>query len=163
MKDEHTAKANGISLSISTKQAIEICSFIRNRNLQEAKKLLNEVILLKKSIPFTRFNADLGHKKKIGPARYPVKAAKQINKLLDSVEANAQFKGLGKNLIIKHIKADFASRPFHFGRQRRRKMKRTNIEIVVEEKVEQKKEIKEKKEQKELKKKGRREEERKIK
>ena len=73
-------------------------------------------------------------KKKKGPGKYPVKAAGIIKKLLESVESNAQFKGLNtSNLIIKHIKADFASRPWHFGRQRRRKMKRTNIEVVVEE------------------------------
>lgn len=133
MKDENIAKVNGRSLSISTRHSIEICSFIRNRNLEEAKKMLNEVISFRRCVPFRRFNGGVGHKKKIGPGRYPIKAAKQINELLKSAEANAQFKGLGKNLVIKHIKADFASRPWHFGRQRRTKMKRTNIELIVEE------------------------------
>ena len=133
MKDENTAKVNGKSLNISSKQAMEICSFIRNKNLQEAKKILSEVVLLRYSIPFKRFNDNLSHKKKKGPARYPVKAAKEINKLLESAEANAQFKGLSKDLVIKHVKADFASRPWHSGRQRRIKMKRTNIELIVEE------------------------------
>ncbi len=140
MKDEHTAKVNGTALNISTKKSIEICSFIRNKNLQEAKKMSRDVISFKRSVPFRRFNADLGHKKgKEGPASYPIKAAKGVTKLLESVEANAQFKGLGKDLVIKHIKADLASRPWHSGRQRRRKMKRTNIEIIVEESVEEKK------------------------
>lgn len=151
--EENQAKANGKSLGISTRHAIEICSLIRNRNLDNAKKILNDVALLKSAVPFRRFKGGVSHKKKIGPGRYPIKAAKEIIKLLESAEANAQFKGLGKNLVIKQIKADLASRPWHFGRQRRIKMKRTNIEVVVEE-VKGKKEDKEKvkKELKEIKK-----------
>ena len=105
---------------------------------------MSDVVSLKKSIPFRRFNNGVGHKKdQKGPARYPVNAAKQIVKLLESAESNAQFKGLNStNLVITYIKADFASRPMKFGRQRRRKMKRTNIDIIVEEKQEVKKESK---------------------
>ena len=71
MKDEFTAKVNGMSLNISTKQSIEICSFIRNKDLQKAKKILNDVISLKRSVPFRRFNDGVGHKEK-GPGRYPI-------------------------------------------------------------------------------------------
>ena len=138
---ENMAKAVGRSLPISAKQSVEICGVIRHKYIAKAKELLQNVIDKKRAIPFKRFHKDVGHKKRIGPGRYPVKAAREILKILQMVEANAQFKGLSTaNLIIHHINTSVASRPWHFGRQRRRKMKRTNIEVIVEEKVLQKKE-----------------------
>lgn len=142
------AKVAGISLPISTKHSIEICNFIRNKNLSKARDLLKEVIELKKTIPFKRFTGDVGHKKgKIGPGRYPKKASIEIIKLLNTAEANAQFKGLNtSNLVIKHICANKASTPWRYGRQRRRKMKRTHVEIIVEEKASKERKKKETKE-----------------
>ena len=146
MKDEHTAKINGRSLPISTKQSIEICNFIRGTNLEKAKALLGEVIKHKRAVPYKRFSGDVGHKKgKIAAGRYPENACKAILSLLEGVEANAQFKGLNtSNLVISYICPNKASRPWHYGRQRRRKMKRTHIDIIVRETAE-KKETKEKK------------------
>lgn len=132
---EHMAKAVGTALPISFKQSVEICRFIKNRNVNEAKKMLHDVTEKKAAVPFKRYNWDLGHKKKIGPASYPEKASKEFIRLIESVEANAQFKGLNtSNLIIAHVSAHKAGKAWHFGRKTRRKMKRTNIEIVVEEK-----------------------------
>ena len=129
---EHMARALGNSLPISTKHSIEICSFIRNKSLNEAKKILSLVVQHKKAIPFRRFNKGIGHKKIVGPGRYPENASREIIKLLESVEANAQFKGLNtSNLTISHICAHKSSKTWHYGRKRRRKAKRTNIEIVV--------------------------------
>jgi large subunit ribosomal protein L22 len=150
MVTEHTAKAVGVGLPISTKTSVEVCSFIRRKNLDKVKNLLKQVIDKKIAVPFKKFNRDVGHKKgKIAAGRYPEKTCIEVLKLLESVEANAQFKGLNtSNLIIKSIIANAANRPWHYGRQRRRKMKRTNIEIIVEEravKKEEKKEVKAKK------------------
>jgi len=132
---ENMARVVGRSLPVSTKFSVEICNFIRNKNTSEAKEILQDVIGGKRAIPFRIFNKDLSHKRKIGPGRYPKKSAIEIVKLLESVEANAQFKGLNtSNLYITHINAHLASRPWRYGRQRRRKAKRTHIEIVVEEK-----------------------------
>lgn len=139
---ETMAKVVGRSLPVSEKFSVEICNFIRNKSTSKAKEILKSVIEGKKAIPFKKFNKDLSHKKRIGPGRYPKKSAIEIIKLLESVEANAQFKGLNtSNLEIKHICAHLASRPWRYGRQRRRKAKRTNIEIIVKEKKEEKKEI----------------------
>ena len=133
---EHMARAIGAALPISFKQSVEICGFIKNKGISYAKKLLQDVIDKKTAIPFRRYNQDLGHKKKIGPARYPKKASEEFIKLIENVEANAQFKGLNtSNLIIAHISAHKAGKAWHFGRKSRRRMKRTNIEIVVEEKA----------------------------
>jgi large subunit ribosomal protein L22 len=133
---ENMARVVGRSLPISTKFSIEVCSFIRNKKTSEAKEMLKKVLEKKRAVPFKRFNKDLSHKRKIGPGRYPVKIVGEVIKLLESVEANAQFKGLNtSDLQICHINAHAASRPWHYGRKRRRKSKRTHLEIVVEEKL----------------------------
>ena len=129
------ARAVGIALPISLKYSVEICRHIKNKKVSLVKKMLQEVIDKKKAIPFRRYDSDLSHKKRIGPGRYPEKASRQFIKLIENVEANAQFKGLNtSNLIISHVSAHNAGKSWHYGRKSRRKMKRTNLEIFVEEK-----------------------------
>ncbi len=133
---ETMAKAMGRSLPISTKQAIEICNFIRGKNIQKMKVFLGGVIKKEKVVPFTRFNKGVGHKPGNGSGRYPIKTSEEILDLLKSAEVNAQFKVLNTaNLVIGHISANKASDSWHYGRQRRRKMKRTNMEIILVEKA----------------------------
>jgi len=128
------AKVAGRALPISTKFSIEICNLIRNMGTSKAKEILQNAIDGKNAIPFKIFNNGLSHKRKIGPGRFPKKAALEIVSLIESAEANAQFKGLNtSDLCITHINAHLASRPWRYGRQRRRKAKRTHIEIIVEE------------------------------
>ncbi|MBT4540314.1 50S ribosomal protein L22 [Candidatus Woesearchaeota archaeon] len=131
---ELMSRAVGNSLGISTKQSIEICNFVRRKPVVRAKKILENVINEKEAIPFKRFNSDVGHKPGIGPGRYPKKASEAILSLIKAAEANAQFKGLNtSNMVIKHICAHKASTPWHHGRQRGVKMKKTHVEIVLEE------------------------------
>lgn len=139
---ENRAKAVGRALPVSTKQAIEVCNFIKNMPLEKAKAFLGRVVEKKIAVPARKIRK-ASHKKGIGPGRYPIKASKEILGLLNEVEANAQHKGLSGELKIAIICANKSSTSWHFGRKRRRKTKRTNIEIVVEEV--KKKEIKQKK------------------
>ena len=133
---EHMARAIGMALSISFKHSVELCNFIKNKNVNDAKKMLQNVVEKKAAVPFRRYNHDLGHKKIVGPGRYPENASKELIKLIENVEANAQFKGLNtSNLVIASITAHKAGKVWHYGRKTRRKMKRTNVEIVVEEKT----------------------------
>ena len=103
----HFASVNAYALPISTKQSVEIASFLRNRKVSQAKTLLSEVIAMKMAVPFKRYNRDVGHKPGIAAGRYPIKASKEFLNLLNTLEANAEFKGLdSKNLIISTIKAN---------------------------------------------------------
>ena len=133
------ARAIVLSSPISRKFGIEICNSIRKKHVEDAKKILMNAVEKKEAIPFRKFIKDLGHKKKIGPGRFPVKASKEILKLIENVEANAQFKGINTaKLHIRYICVNKGPTSWHYGRQSRRKMKRTHIEIVVEEKEKQK-------------------------
>ena len=132
-KKEQMARAYGL-LPISHKKAVEICNFIRDKSLIRAKKLLENVTEKTTAVPFRRYKRGIPHRSAIGPGKFPVKASENILKLLNSAEANAQFKGLSStNLIIKHISSKKAGSAMHTGRQRSRKIKRCYIEIVLSE------------------------------
>lgn len=135
----HFASVNSYALSISTKQSVEIASFLRNKKVSQAKSLLNEVISMKRAVPFKRYNRDLGHKPGMAAGRYPIKASQEFLNLLNTLEANAEFKGLdSKNLIISTIKANKGTQQYKPGRHRGRTMKRTHITIIAKEIEEQK-------------------------
>lgn len=134
------ARAVGISLPVSYKQSYEVSKFIRGKPLALAKKLLEEVIALKRAVPMTRFNKDTGHKHGMAAGRFPVKTCAQILMLLKSAEANAQFKGLSTaNLVVRHIAAQKGPTSWRYGRHRRRQAKRAHVEVVLGEVKEGKK------------------------
>lgn len=104
---KESARAYGTELPISHKAAVEICRTIRNMDLEGAKTLLKDVMDKKRAIKFRRYAGSAGHRRgKMGPGRYPVKAAKHILMVLENAEANAQFKGLSsEDMYIWHISA----------------------------------------------------------
>lgn len=136
-ENETMARALGRDLPISTKNSAMVCNAIRGKTIERAKKILEDTAQKKNAIKFTRFNFDRGHKKKIGPGKFPVKTCEFILGLLKSAESNAYQKNL-ENLFIAHICAHKASKPWHYGRHRGRQMKRSHIEIVLGQKKEKK-------------------------
>ncbi|MEK6904447.1 MAG: 50S ribosomal protein L22 [Nanoarchaeota archaeon] len=132
-ESQKTAEVHGKDLPVSTKQSIEIASFIRNRSVNKAISLLSQVLEKKIAVPFRRFKRDIGHKPgKTGPGRYPQKASETMISLLKSLVANGQNKGMDTNsLIIRTIMANKASRPFRYGRKRRIQARRTHIDIIA--------------------------------
>jgi len=133
-KEAHFATAKSLSLPISTKQSYEIANFLRKKNLQKAKNHLQLVIDKKIAVPYKRYNRDTGHKPGIASGRYPEKASKAFLMLLNSVEANAENKGLdNEKLIISELRSTQGSQQWHSGRLRRRKMKKTHLYVKVEE------------------------------
>ena len=138
---ELMARAMARDAGVSAKTSIEICNYLRNRKLAQAKILLQEVLGMKRAIPFKRFTDGVGHRRgKIASGRFPQKASSVMLKLLESVETNAQMKGLNTGqLKIIHICAHRAQSPSHYGRAPGREFKRTHIEVVVQEAPEEKK------------------------
>ncbi|MGB9622596.1 MAG: 50S ribosomal protein L22 [Candidatus Bathyarchaeia archaeon] len=139
---DRTAIASARDLRVSPKAAREVCRFVRGMELEKAKKVLQEVIDLKRSVPFFRHDKKIPHRAGVqgyDAGRYPVKAAKEILKLLNQVEANAEFKGLYTNrLRIIHIATQRARVirdyfPRAFGRSSPFFEHLSHIEIAVEE------------------------------
>jgi large subunit ribosomal protein L22 len=142
---EKEAKAVGRSLPISHQHSTQVCAFIRGKSLEIAKKMLIQIIALKLAVPYNKSKMDLSHKKGIAAGRYPVKACGEILKLLESAEANAQFKGLSTgDLLVRHICSQRGPTSPHYGRLGRN-AKRSHIEVVLCES----KEIKERKQARE--------------
>ena len=137
--EEKIAKAAGRDMEISTKQTIEVCNAIRKKTIDQARKILEKAIKQESPIKFRRFTEGAAHRKGIGSGKYPVNCCTAILALLNQAAANATFKGLNTSgMIIKALVPQAAAKRWHYGRQRRRKMKRTNLEIVLEEQEEKK-------------------------
>lgn len=129
----HLAIAKALNLPVSTKHCIEICDSLRYKNVSYAKQFLEEVVALKRAVPFRKYVMNTGHKKGMSTGRYPAKAASEVLKLLKSVEANAHFKGLNAgSLKITKLIANQASIPFT-GARHRTATKRTHLEVEVKE------------------------------
>ncbi len=130
---EHLAKARITDSAISTKHSVEIARSLRYKTTGYAKQFLAQVIAMHTPVAFRRFKHNIGHKPGMAAGRFPQKAAKEFLRLVASVEANAQVKGLDTaSLKIVKILANKASTPSTGGRHRQG-TKRTHLEIQVKE------------------------------
>jgi large subunit ribosomal protein L22 len=104
---EKTVKASAREVRVSHKSAREVCRTIKGMMLTQAKQYLRDVAVKKKPVPYKRFRKKSGHRHGLDKAfagRYPVKVAKQLLRLLDGAEANAENKGLDtERMRIIHI------------------------------------------------------------
>jgi large subunit ribosomal protein L22 len=109
--DEIT-KASGRDLRISPKAAREICKTISQMKLDDAKRFLQDVIDKKRAVPYRKHKKEVSHKAGLDgwyAGKYPVKAAQEILKVLDSLEANAENRNLEvESLRIVHAAAQRA-------------------------------------------------------
>ena len=139
---DKTALASGRDIKVKPKVAREICHHINGMKLDAAKAFLNDVIDKKQAVPYYRYRGKIGHRKQLqghDAGRFPERAAGEILKILDSVEANAEFKGLYVDrLKIVHM-ACHRGRvikkfiPRAFGRASPYYNHLTHIEVAVEE------------------------------
>jgi len=143
IKGDTIARGKANELSMSPKHSIEIAGFIRHQRVNDAIAYLNEVVALKKAIPFRRFNRNVAHKRGLpgnwDAGRYPVKASKAYIRLLESVKKNAEYIGLdAENLEIivataNRGRAQKAFFPRAMGRATPKVRETVNLEIVVRE------------------------------
>ncbi len=126
-KDE--AIVNGISVPVSTKDAIFICRFIKNKSIDKALADLDDVVHFKRAIPMT---GEIPHRKGKGmmSGRYPIRAIEHFVRILKNLKANANVNGVEEPIIIEAV-PNKASQPFGRGGIKR---KRTHIKIRVVEK-----------------------------
>jgi large subunit ribosomal protein L22 len=136
---DKTVKCSGRELRISPKAATEVCKAIKGMKLDKAKAFLEEVKSLKRAVPFKRYKREVSHRRmneKWYAGRYPVKVADKLLKLLNELEANAEYKGLNtENLIIIHASSQRGRKikryiPRAFGRATPKFETLTHIELV---------------------------------
>lgn len=140
----NTAKAMAYEINVSPKHCIEILREIRGKKLSSAKAYLEEVIAKKRSVPFKRFNRNVGHKRhQTGwdAGRYPVKACGEILTVIKNAEANAEYKGLDTdNMRVIHAasKRGHVTRgmmPRAMGRATDWNIETVTVEVVLGEEV----------------------------
>lgn len=113
-----SVKVFGSGLRISPKSSAVVCRAITNRHLDSGRKLLEDMLMKKRSIK----------------GKYYTNVCKELLNLLTSAENNAEFKGL--NVSKLHIHAS-AHKGFGFWRPRRFRLRRqkrkvANIQLVLE-------------------------------
>lgn len=128
---ETMAKARGRDLPVSFKHSVNICKFLKGKNLDKAIKYLEKVIEKKKAIPFKKYKRKQGHRKGMETGKYPVKASKKIIKVLENLKNNAVDKGLSENLKIIHAGANRAVSKE--SRAMRGRSRSTHVEFIAKE------------------------------
>lgn len=108
--------------------------------LPEAKKLLERVIEKKQAVAYRRYKKEVPHRRQLSEpwfaGRFPQKAAGSLLRLLEGLEANAEYRNLdAEKLKIIHAAAQRASKipkrnPRAFGRSDLLRGTMTHIELV---------------------------------
>jgi large subunit ribosomal protein L22 len=136
------ARARGNEVPMSPKKTYEVLNAIRGLPLDRAESLLEEVVALRRPIPFRRYNQEVAHKKGFGPARYPKKVAKNVLQLLRNARENAEYEGLDTDRLFVKVAASArgrirkASMPRAHGRATAWNEQTTNVELVLAERKE---------------------------
>ena len=129
--EENMAMAVSQSLPVSRKLSTQVCRFVKGMPVAKAKQALHDVMKFKRAVPMKRYYKETAHKTGMAVGRYPVKACQQVLNVLESAEANAQFKGLSStDLIVHHAVAQKGPTMSGQGRTGGA-MKRTHVEIVL--------------------------------
>ncbi len=137
---DRTVKCAGRELRISPKAAVELCRTIRGMKLPEAKKLLERVIEGKQAVAYRRYKKEVPHKRQLAEpfyaGRFPQKAAGKLLRLLEELEANAEYRNLdAERLRIIHAASQRGPKvprrnPRAFGRSDLLRAAMTHIELV---------------------------------
>jgi len=132
---KNMVKVSGKNMPISHKQCYEIANFMRGKQIDAAIKLLENVVVQDRAVPYRRFNRDICHKAGgVGPGRYPKKASEHLIKLLKNLRGQAQDKGLDINKVfVIHAAMQKGARLRHYGRKIGLIRKNTHFELVGKE------------------------------
>lgn len=137
-----TAKAYGKELRVSPKKSYEVCNMIRGKDVDTALNILDDIIDMKKAVPYRRYNKQVAHNKGVGPGGFPVKAAKLIKQTIEEAQNNAEDKGLDSDRMrILSIAAhrgrpSKSNRPRAHGRSTPFNRTTTNLEVILQEREE---------------------------
>ena len=103
-----TARAYGRDLDCSPKSGRNVARAIKGMPVARAKQFLADVAELKTPVPFKVRNRKIHHRKGegCGPGNWPVDVVTRFLKVLESAEANAEYKALDKErLVVTHASA----------------------------------------------------------
>ena len=134
-----TARAYGRDLDCSPKSGRNVARAIKGMPVGRAKTFLQEVAELKTPVPFKVRVRKIHHRKGqgFGPGKWPVGVVTRFLKVVESAEANAEYKGLDKErLVITHASAyqgtvTQAFTPRAMGRATAHYNRKCNFEVIL--------------------------------
>ena len=138
---DRSAKASARDIDISPKAAREILRAIKGMKIDQCKEYLEDVIAKKRSVPYRRYKRNVGHKSDLkgwAAGRYPVKAAKEILKVVENLENNVEANQLqvDKAKIIHAVSLKGSKEVRYFyrahGRSTPKVRQYVHIELVAE-------------------------------
>jgi len=98
--ESHQAKAVGNNLPVSWKDCTEIGRFLKGDSVEKAERKLEMVQEKELEVPYTKFQADIGHRPgQSQPGRYPIKAAEKVLEVIKSAKHNAEYEGLNPDQL----------------------------------------------------------------
>ncbi len=133
----NVARARGVEIPMSPKKTYEVLNAIRGLPAERARHLLEDVVALRRAVPFRRYNQETAHHPGTGPGRFPKKVAKNVLAVLRNAEQNAEYEGLDAERLFVKIAASGrgrirkASMPRAQGRATAWNEQTTNVEIVL--------------------------------
>jgi large subunit ribosomal protein L22 len=126
---KESAMVRGTDLGISTKHSIDICNMIRGKSIENALKMLDDVLHYKKVVKMNKREVGHKHGKGIMAGRYPQKACAEFVRLLKQLNFNAIVNEVEPTECVIFCKADVASRPY---RRQGHRFKRTHVLLKLE-------------------------------
>lgn len=123
------AMARGDSVRASKRHCMYICNFIKGKTVDQAIMELEQVVKMKRAIPF---KGEIPHRKgDMMSGRYPVNAAKIFITMLKGLKGNILVNGmeLEKTRIVSGI-SNWAARP---AKRAGGKSKRTHVTLIAKE------------------------------
>lgn len=128
------SRAHLTNQKVSFKKSVEVAKQMQGKKISYVKKYLQEVIELKKPINYKRFNQELAHRKGkgISSGGFPIKVCEVFLSIIKIAESGAKEKSLNEtDLYILSVSARKGEARHHYGRYHSRKMKSTNLEIIL--------------------------------
>lgn len=130
---ETMARAHETNLQISMKKSVELAKALQGKKVSSAVIYLQKVIEKEAVVPYVRYNTEMPHRrgKGIMSGGYPVNVAKAFLKILLNAQKNAADLEISGELYVLSASSRQGSARYHSGRYAGRKMKSTNVEIIV--------------------------------
>jgi large subunit ribosomal protein L22 len=130
---EVMARASSQNVSISLKKTVETAREVRGKKVSSVINFLEKVTEQEAVVPYRKYRAEMAHRrgKGIDTGGFPVKVAQEILRLVKSAQKNATEQEIAGDLYLLAISATKGTNRYHAGRYSGRKMKSTNLEVVV--------------------------------
>lgn len=130
---ETMGRASSTNQHISLKKTVETANAVKGKKVETAISYLEKVMDEKVPVPYKRYTMAIAHRpgKGISTGGYPVNVAKEIIRLLKAASKNAKEQEVSGELYVISVSGRKGTTRYHPGRYQGRKMKSTNMEVIV--------------------------------